>query len=95
MAGLTTYGANNIVVTRDYSCVFNEVNMGQPDLYIEIQPSGSSSPNVVKVTNWFKAIAVESASWQYVGMDYRHVLRKRNAQPPHLLKVCLGVGRVG
>lgn len=74
MAGLTSYGAHNIVVLRDYNFTFNEVISGQPALYIKIhEPKDDPSEeeqDKVEITTWYKGQCEETASWMYVGMDY-------------------------
>lgn len=42
MGTMTSYGANNLVITKDYSFKFNQIESGQPELYIKIQPPDSS-----------------------------------------------------
>ena len=70
MGTLTSYGAHNLVVTRDYSFRFNQIESGEPELYVKIQPTGSSEENIVDVKTWYMAESVESAGFKYVGMDY-------------------------
>ena len=59
-----------MVVTKDYSFKFNQIESGEPTLYIEIQPSGSSAQNVVDIKTWYQAQSEERAGFKYVGMDY-------------------------
>lgn len=32
----TTWGSSNLVIEQDYSIKFNEIESGEPELYIEI-----------------------------------------------------------
>ena len=66
----TTWGSSNLVIEQDYSIKFNEIESGEPELYIEIQPQGSQQNNVVKIVNWYHATRTESAIWRWIGMDY-------------------------
>lgn len=75
----STWGANNLVIEQDYSLKFNEIQCGEPELYIEIQPQGSSQSNVVEIVNWYHAEREETASWRYVGMDYTTAMSCANS----------------
>ena len=70
MGALNSYGAQNLVITKDYSLRFNEIIASEPELYIKIQPSDSEEQNVVEITTWYRGESVETAGWKYVGMDY-------------------------
>lgn len=70
MGTLTSYGAHNLVITRDYSFKTNQIESGEPEVYVKIQPTGSSEPNVVDIRTWYMAESEERAGFKYVGMDY-------------------------
>ena len=70
MGTLTSYGAKNLVVTRDYSFRFNQIESGEPEVYVKIQPPDSQEQNIVDIRTWYQAESVESAEFKYVGMDY-------------------------
>lgn len=66
MSLLTSYGAENLVITNDYDRRFNQTDIGNPQVSIEVL---SGSP-VVTIAQWYKGIQEETASFKYVGMTY-------------------------
>lgn len=70
MGALTTYGAENFVLTEDYSYRFNQIECGQPEATVELSGSGLSAVPVVTIAQWWRAVMEERASFRYIGMDY-------------------------
>lgn len=65
----TTWGANNLVIIKDYNSQFNEVVVGNPEVTLEKPTTAGGSPTIT-VATWYKLQCEETAQWKYVGMDY-------------------------
>jgi hypothetical protein len=63
----SSYGANNIEITQDYSYSFNQIDVGEPVVTMTRDLSGETD---VKYAAWKRAVMVETAGWKYIGMDY-------------------------
>ena len=66
MGVLTSYGAHNLVIEQDYNFKFNSIEVGDPEVTIEL----SNGQPVVQVNTWWRGLQEETARWRYVGMDY-------------------------
>lgn len=63
---LTSWGANNLVIEQDYGIRFNSIEVGQPEVTIEL----SGNQPTASVKTWWHGMQEETARWRYVGMDY-------------------------
>ena len=68
MGLLRTYGAENFVLTEDYSVRFNQVDCGVPEVSVELDEE-THQPQVV-IAQWCRAIMEERAGFKYIGMNY-------------------------
>ena len=68
MGLLRTYGAENFVLTEDYSVRFNQVDCGVPEVTVDLDPQ--TAQPVINITKWCRAIMEERAGFKYIGMNY-------------------------
>lgn len=64
----TSYGANNIEITQDYSYRFNQIDVGEP--VVDVSTNQTTGQVSVTCSSWKRAVMVETAGWKYIGMDY-------------------------
>lgn len=68
MSALTSYSDKNFVLTEDYSCRFNQIECGQPEVAVEWNET-EGKPEVT-IAQWWRAVMEERAGFKYIGMNY-------------------------
>lgn len=67
---LTSYSGDNFILIDDYKMKVNSLDVGQPEVAVQLSGSLSSSTPTVEVVTWKRGIMEESVRFKYIGMSY-------------------------